>query len=118
MDIYCELGKMIRLLNPYTQEMEFGHHNHASQQAAQGESPEEAGEIGSSIASSMANIQVEIDNYQGEWTFRGGIEQIRRGLRVTYHYKIMKKDDNGVLNWTGVYATEHLLIGYAGGNGN
>jgi hypothetical protein len=55
---------------------------------------------------------VEVDNYKGEWSFRGNTEQIKRSLRIAYRYPIL--DACGVP--TGLYATEHLLIGYAGGN--
>ncbi len=55
-----------------------------------------------------------IANYtSGTWTFRGQPQTIKRALRVTYRYPL--KDIGG--KYTGFYATEHLLIGYAGGNG-
>jgi hypothetical protein len=54
------------------------------------------------------------ENYSSaEWSFRGQPQTIKKAVRVTYRYQL--KDTGG--NATGFYATEHLLIGYAGGNG-
>jgi hypothetical protein len=95
------LIKLIHSMNPYTtgSKMEFVHL--PAPKASAAAATEEA-----------HNLQVEIDNYKGEWGFRGGTAQIKRSLRVTYRYEM--KDDNGKPN--GLWATEHLLIGYAGGN--
>lgn len=110
MGIEADFFDLIQKLNPYSKTMEFGHLP-----------PPTAGE--KSDNPSAAIIQVEIDNYKGEWSFRGGVEQIKRSLRVTYRYPILVTDENGKVVYenghpkkTGLYATEHLLIGYAGGN--
>lgn len=47
------------------------------------------------------------------WIFRGQPHAIKRALRVAYRYELTDKAGAG----TGVYATEHVLIGYAGSNG-
>jgi hypothetical protein len=65
-----------------------------------------------------AQFQVEVhDHYanysSAEWMFRGQPQTIKKALRITYRYPLL--DSGG--NSTGFYATEHLLIGYAGGNG-
>jgi hypothetical protein len=63
------------------------------------------------------DIEVEIDkDYRQEymnWTFRGRSYAIKRALLIPYRYEL--RDENN--NPTGVFATEHVLVGYAGGNG-
>jgi hypothetical protein len=112
MGIEADFFDLIKQLNPYSKTMEFGHLPAPGLTAG-----------GTSGNATAANIQVQIDNYKGEWSFRGGIEQIKRSLRVTYRYPILATDENGDVIYenghpkeTGLYATEHLLIGYAGGN--
>jgi hypothetical protein len=108
-----ELGMLIKTLNPYTDEMDYPRGTPpAVPPAAQ------QGETGQAAPSNLGQFQVEIDDYfanytSGTWTFRGQPEIIKRALRVTYRYPL--KDSAG--KDTGFYATEHLLIGYAGGNG-
>jgi hypothetical protein len=102
--MHTELGRLLHLLNPYSGAMEFPH-DQASATTMEGKTEE---------AKNLAKIPVEVDNYHGEWVFRGHIHKIERGLRITYRYPVLDKDKSP----TGVYATEHLLIGYAGGNGN
>lgn len=62
------------------------------------------------------DIEITVDNdYRQEymnWTFRGRAYAVKRALRIRYRYQIIL---NG--NPTGIYATDHVLIGYAGGNG-
>lgn len=99
-----DLSRLIQIMNPYTNpkegkttKMEFGHLAPLS---------------GADAAATGSDMNVEIDNYNGEWSFRGNIQQIKRSLRITYRYPIL----NAAGAETGLYATEHLLIGYAGGN--
>jgi hypothetical protein len=65
----------------------------------------------------LTHIDVGVDNnYTQEyltWTFKGRPQTVKRAVRVRYRYAL--KDQNGAPN--GLYATEHLLIGYAGSNG-
>jgi hypothetical protein len=62
------------------------------------------------------DIDVEMDSdYRQEymnWTIRGRPYAVKRALLITYRYEIMR-DGAG----TGVFATDHVLVGYAGGNG-
>jgi hypothetical protein len=66
----------------------------------------------------LSHIELEVHdliaNYtSAEWTFRGVPQTIKRAIRITYRYEL--RDAQG--NPNGLYATEHVLIGYAGGNG-
>lgn len=125
-----ELGMLICRLNPYSTEMDnpagappVG--AQAGQQGATGQAGTSTapqggpqGATGQPASPSSKRFQVEVDDYianytSGSWTFRGQPQTIKRALRVTYRYPL--KDIDG--NDTGFYATEHLLIGYAGGNG-
>jgi glycine/D-amino acid oxidase-like deaminating enzyme len=64
----------------------------------------------------LSHIDIGEDNdYTQEymtWIFKGRPQKVKRALRVRYRYELM---NNG--QGTGLYATEHLLIGYAGSNG-
>ena len=125
-----ELGRMIRVLNPYSTDMDYPPGAppvlpQAGQQGSTGQTAPSAapqggtqGATGQPAPSNLEQFQVEIDDYiayytSGTWTFRGAPQTIKRALRVTYRYQL--KDIDG--KYTGFYATEHLLIGYAGGNG-
>ena len=102
-----DLGLMIRLLNPYSKDMNQPTEDMQAEGAAAPatQTPPEA----SPAASDLSKYFVEIDNYEGAWDFKGNTHKITRALRITYRYPV--KDGEGIL------ATEHLLIGYAGGNG-
>ncbi|HEX4617087.1 MAG TPA: hypothetical protein VH230_14355 [Stellaceae bacterium] len=108
-----DLGMLIRILNPYSTDMDYppGAPPIVSQAEQQGATDQAA-------LSNLEKFQVEVDDYisnytSGTWAFRGQTQTIKRALRVTYRYPL--KDIDG--KYTGFYATEHLLIGYAGGNG-
>lgn len=107
------LGTLINTLNPYSnpkcepfvaeRRMQF-----AADAPAQG--------VAVTEGSRLAQIAVEIDNYQGgEWTFMGQPYKIKRGLLIPYRYQVLggKNSDKP----SGVWATGNLLIGYTGGNG-
>ena len=103
-----DLGLMIRLLNPYSTDMV--PHMAGGQAEGAAAQPAQPTPDGSLPASSdLGQYHVEIDNYEGAWDFKGNTHKITRALRITYCYPV--KDGQGIL------ATEHLLIGYAGGNG-
>lgn len=115
------LGMLIAKLNPYTDEMEppTAHPPAAPPQAGDAQT-EAAGAADAEqvLAHGRRQFQIELDdlisNYSSaQWTFRGSPQSIKRALRITYRYQL--KDISG--HNTGFYATEHLLIGYAGGNG-
>ena len=56
---------------------------------------------------------VEIDNYQGEWSFMGQPCKIKRALLIPYRYQVRNNEGKKSRVW----ATGHLLIGYIGANG-
>jgi hypothetical protein len=62
----------------------------------------------------VAQLDVEIDNYQGgEWSFMGQMYKIKRGLLIPYRYEVRNSNGAG----SGVMANGKLLIGYTGANG-
>ena len=74
-------------------------------------------DIAADAAMDLSHIDVGVDNdFKQEymtWTFRGRPQAVKRAIRIRYRFAVT--DENG--NPTGVYATEHLLIGFAGSNG-
>jgi hypothetical protein len=105
------LGKLIRSLNPYTTEMEHPPVPHPAG------GPIAAG-LEATEAAACREFYLEIDdhiaNYSStDWNFRGNPQTVKRAIRITYRYQL--KDIHS--RPTGFYATEHVLIGYAGGNG-
>jgi len=98
------LGELISKLNPYSSDME---HPAGIPPVA-----------GATAPDPKIPFQIEVhDHYENyssvEWSFRGQSETVKKALRITYRYELKDKQGHG----TGFYATEHLLIGYAGGNG-
>jgi hypothetical protein len=72
------------------------------------------------------NLRIDNDNKQDymTWVFRAQPYAVKRALRLSYRYQLPPLPDP--LNPpnpanppqpTGIFATEHVLIGYAGGNG-
>jgi hypothetical protein len=101
------LGNLIKILNPYSNDM-----NQPGSVPAVASGAEAAG------SDPDAEFHVEIDDHianysSADWSFRGRTQTIKRALRITYRYPLLNSDNKE----TGFYATEHLLIGYAGGNG-
>lgn len=105
------LGTLIRVLNPYSTEM---HQPTGGPPTI----PQDAGQA--QDAQPIPNLEqfhVEVDDYSanyssGTWTFRGQPATIKKAIRITYRYPLNGSDNKP----NGVYATEHLLIGYAGSN--
>jgi hypothetical protein len=76
----------------------------------------------------ISDLTLRIDNdftqdYMS-WVFRGQPYKVKRALRISYRYQLPPQPDP--LNPadhahppppTGIFATEHVLVGYAGGNG-
>ena len=103
-----ELGLLIRLLNPYSTTM------HPSGEdipiaAAQGEQAQQEAQEDAGAPANLRKYHVEVDTYDGSWDFKLQTYRVTRSLKITYRYE---RDDA-----PGVFATEHLLVGYAGGNG-
>jgi len=100
------LGNLIRMLNPYSTSMEHPA-DLPGPATAVGEAPDPKLQF-------QVEIHDHIANYSSaEWSFRGYPQTIKRALRITYRCPLKDIHDHD----TGFYATEHILIGYAGGNG-
>lgn len=132
-----KLGKLIRKLNPYT--------NGAMRTMLCGANPPNFVALGADLtalgnaittyaaAQTAANLHavelaedqvntdlgisdfdLRVDNdYRQDymtWTFRGQPHAVKRALRISYRYELPGQG-------AGVFATEHVLIGYAGSNG-
>jgi hypothetical protein len=71
----------------------------------------------------LAHIDVVIDDFianysSADWVFRGQPQTVKRALQITYRYQSMATQERPIRQNPGVYATEHILVGYAGGNGS
>jgi hypothetical protein len=68
----------------------------------------------------LHDISVRVDNdYRQDymtWTFRNQPYAVKRALRVTYRYELTDPPPGRGAR-TGIFGTEHVLIGYAGSNG-
>jgi hypothetical protein len=110
MSLEQDLGTLIRMLNPY------GGGGPATMHFAPVAPPTAATLLGAVAppVGDLGQFQMEVDNYEGEWSFKGQTHRVTRAVRIPYRYPL--RDASG--NFTGLYATENLLIGYAGGNGS
>ena len=110
------IGRLIELMNPYSNPNCEPHTERRMDLVGQ-PSPSGAprGERGKppSLDQLVAQIEVEVDNYEAEWTIRGQTYKVTRALRIPYRYEVRNKEGNK----NGVWATEWLLIGYGGANG-
>jgi hypothetical protein len=146
MSMEYELGALIRRMNPYTNGARMSMHfgppvaafaaaqaaavaaNAAAVAAAVNAAAAAAGPNAANnlivnanaadAAVDLTHIQLEVHDHfanytSAEWSFKGAPQTIKRALRITYRYPLL--DGLGVPN--GLYATEHVLIGFAGGNG-
>ena len=69
----------------------------------------------------LSHIEMVVDDFQAnyssvDWVFRGQPQTVKRALRITYRYRYPVIDAQK--RQVGPYATEHVLVGYAGGNGS
>jgi hypothetical protein len=136
-----KIGKLIRQLNPYTNGAVDTMHcgasppvispalahalttiaadltTYANNPTPQNLQPVEQDEGPVDLNFDISDIGVRVDNDHNQdymtWMFRAQPYAVRKALRVTYRYELTDKQGAG----TGVFATEHVLIGYAGGNG-
>ena len=114
--MYRVLGALISAMNPYSNPACQDVNSVADRMQAvvgrplpQGVAPSDA-----TLAHLVAQLDVEIDNYQGgEWSFMGQMYKIKRGLLIPYRYEVRSRDGAG----SGVMAIGNLLIGYTGANG-
>jgi hypothetical protein len=91
------LGKLIFMLNPYTK-------GQADTATIGNGSPGDKVDLG--------DVRIQVDDYEGHWSFKGNDQRIKKALRIEYRYKMDDAAGNA-----GVLATEYLLIGYAGSGG-
>jgi hypothetical protein len=81
--------------------------------------------LNSDLGISDLPLRIDNDNKQDymTWVFRAQPYAVKRALRITYRYQLPPPvpvpQTPAILPFppTGIFATEHLLIGYAGGNG-
>jgi hypothetical protein len=110
MTIDEQLGRLIRLLNPYSTDMK----QSAGTPTPTGSTLTPARQQATTEGDDQGQFPLQVDNYDGEWTFKGNPYKVTKALRITYRYPLY---DNATPPKIVCYATEHLLIGYAGGNG-
>jgi hypothetical protein len=114
-----ELGQLIHILNPYSNPTGVANYQQPGMvfpccSLPPGVLvPQGGGNV-------LAQFELELDNYTEGWAFRGYMHRLERALRITYRYPILDKmgaPGVGAAQPTGAWASEHLLIGYAGSNG-
>lgn len=113
MAMELELGLLIQMLNPYADIM----HLSAAQPPAdpaniQGALRADAlGEVRKTAEANIRQILVELETRQVEylsWQFKDLPKLVKRAARIEYRH--LDKS-------TGVWVTDHLLVGYEGSNG-
>jgi hypothetical protein len=97
MSVECDLGTLIRMLNPYTNG---------------GEGSMRFASAGGAATTDLTQVRLEVDDYEGHWTFKGQDQRIKKAVRIEYRYPA-----EGAAGEAGVLATEYLLIGYVGAGG-
>jgi hypothetical protein len=108
--IEAALGRLIELMNPYSNPECDPHTEHRMAYVNFHALPLSEPEPDRNL---VAQFEVEVDNYEQDWTLRGQTYRVVRALRIPYRYEVRNR--NGHHN--GVWATEWLLIGYGGANG-
>jgi hypothetical protein len=109
MSIESDLGTLIRMCNPY------GGGRPGTMHMGPG-APLDVRQIAEASPPAIEDLgrfHVQVENYAGEWLFKGISYRVNRALLIPYRCPLTAKD--GTL--LPVFATQHLLIGYAGGNG-
>jgi hypothetical protein len=111
------LGRLVNLMNPYSnpgcEPLDEPRMQFVTRPLPPGTTTAKKGDAKALLAQLVAQLEVEIDNYEAEWTLRGQTYKVTRALRIPYRYEVQNKDGNK----NGVWATEWLLIGYGGANG-
>ena len=98
-----DLGKLICMLNPYTQDR-----TKTTEMDIYVENPDPG-----KIPTDYRQVDLEVDTeYPGEWEFKQQQQRINTAARIRYRYGV--KDSAGnVLYWI----DDYLLIGYEGSGG-
>jgi hypothetical protein len=109
MSIEYDLGTLIRMCNPY------GAGKPGTMHIGPSAPPkvQELTNFRSADVEDLGRFEVQVENYSGEWLFRGQSYRVNRALLIPYRCPLSDKGGN----FLPVFATQHLLIGYAGGNG-
>jgi hypothetical protein len=110
------LGALINVLNPYSNPTCKAPNDAEGAMRAfvDRQPPKGAKANGADLNQLVAQLDVEVDNYQGgEWSFMGQMYKIKRALLIPYRYEVQNKDGVG----NGVWATGYLVVGYVGGDG-
>jgi len=113
MAMELELGLLIFKLNPYADTMHLSSNN-PPDDPAQIRGAVQATEHATLISNALDNarsIFMEMETKQVEylsWNFKDLPRLVKRAVRIEYRHKYKS---------TGVWVTDHLLIGYEGSNG-
>jgi hypothetical protein len=110
-----DLGSLISLLNPYTN----------NRQVSKGGQPTGDWDIytsnptptpGGASGATIPQIQLQVDaNYPGEWTFKGQPQKINKAVRILYRFPVLGPPSGSPPTPTVLYWVEdYLLIGFEG----
>ncbi len=104
MAMETDLGKLIMMLNPYTQDG-----TKTTPMDIYVENPDPA-----TIQTDYKQVDLEVDTeYPGEWEFKEQQQRINTAARIRYRYGVKDKDTGEVMYWI----DDYLLIGYEGSGG-
>ena len=114
MAMELELGMLIYALNPYAEVMHLSPADpppdpNEVQGALQGNA---FNDIKQHAESNVRKVLMEMETRQTEylsWQFKDLPRLVKRAVRIEYRHLYKK---------TGVWVTDHLLVGYEGSNGN
>lgn len=102
-----DLGKLICMLNPYTQDR-----TKTTEMDIYVENPDPT-----KIPTDYKQVDLEVDTeYPGDWTFKEQPQRINTAARIKYRYGVLDPNDSThktVLYWI----DDYLLIGYEGSGG-
>jgi hypothetical protein len=97
-----DFGTLIRELHPRKAKIRFGEINVQFE-------PVES----DAITGNLDRFKAEIDDYSGQWDFKGQPQLLSRRVRIPYNWPV--ENDNGkILAW----AKDYLLVGYPGDPGD
>ncbi len=103
MAMETDLGKLIMMLNPYTQDG-----TKTTPMDIYVENPDPA-----TIQTNYRQVDLEVDTeYPGEWEFKEQPQRINTAARIRYRYGVKDSAGNGAY-----WIDDYLLIGYEGSGG-